>query len=122
MTRRAVHKAAAAPKTAAAAETPASATSGPLAALAATLDGIDTRMNDVMMAAYDAESLAGLLDGLHDEGYRAGSITKDDWQKRWWSQAGYIARTLERVATELEANAQAIETALADLKHGRAPQ
>ena len=122
MTRRAVHKGAAAPETVAAAETPTPATSGPLAALTATLDGIGTRMNDVLMAACDVENLAGLLETLSDTGYSNASAINDEWNMKWWARAEYIHRTLERVAADLEANGQAIEKALADLKHGRAPQ
>jgi|EndMetStandDraft_7_1072992.scaffolds.fasta_scaffold580896_1 hypothetical protein len=31
---------------------------------------------------------------------------------KWWEQAGYIARALERVATELESSVEAAETDL----------
>jgi hypothetical protein len=122
MTRR-TSKAAAAPKAAAAAETPAPPVSGALAALETTLAAIYTRMNDVLMAAYDAQALSGLLDSLHDAGFEEASKAHDNAeQRRWWEQAGYIARMLDRLGSELQANGEAIETALADLKYGRAPQ
>jgi hypothetical protein len=89
--------------------------------LHSALEGIDTRMTDVMMAAYDAQSLASLLDTVCTDGFGEASGTDDYWHKRWWEQAGYIARTLERLGDELQANGEAIETAVADIKYGRPP-
>jgi hypothetical protein len=101
------------------AETPTAAPR-PLAALDVTLDGIGRRMKDVLMAAYDAQTLASLLDMVHDDGsYEASKGYDNPDQRRWWEQVAYIARTLERLGEELQANGEAIESALADLKHGR---
>jgi hypothetical protein len=86
------------------------------------LEDIGTRMTHVLMAAYDAQNLASLLDTVHGDGFQEASRRGDYWQKRWWEQAAYIGRTLERLGEELETNGEAIEVALGDLKHGRAPR
>jgi hypothetical protein len=82
---------------------------------------IDARMNDVMMAAYGAQNLASLLEMVSGDGFKEASARDNYWHKRWWGQAEYISRTLERLGDELQANGEAIETALADIKYGRAP-
>ena len=82
------------------------------------LQDID-RMSDVMMAACDAQNLASLLEAVSAEGFKEASRTDDYRSKKWWQQAEYIARVLERLGDELQANGEAIELALRDIKHGR---
>jgi hypothetical protein len=93
------------------------ATGGPLA----VLESIDARMGEVMMAAYDAKNLASLLEMVSRDGFKEASAKDNYWHKKWWEQAEYISRTLERLGEELQANGEAIETALGDIKYGRAP-
>ena len=89
--------------------------SGPIGGL----QDIDNRMTDVMMAAYDAQNLASLLEAVTGDGYKEASRTDDYWHKKWWEQAAYIGRVLERLGDELQANGEAIELALGDIKHRR---
>jgi hypothetical protein len=93
------------------------ATSAPICGL----EDISRRMNDVLIAAHDAQALAVLLDSVQDHGYFDANRTDNSWQMKWWAQAGYISRTLERLGEELQANGEAIDAALADIRHGRAP-
>ena len=83
------------------------------------LQDIDNRMGVVMMAACDAQNLASLLEAVSAEGFKEASRTDDYRSKKWWQQAEYIARVLERLGDELQANGEAIELALRDIKHGR---
>jgi hypothetical protein len=53
------------------------------------------------------------------EDFKEASRTDDYWSKKWWQQAEYIARVLERLGDELQANGEAIELVLRDIKHGR---
>ncbi len=76
------------------------------------LDAISKRMDYVMMASYDAQNLAGLLETLSGVGYRNALAAKDEWQQKWWERATYLASTLERLGEELQSNGEAIETAL----------
>ena len=47
---------------------------------------------------------------------------KDDWQMRWWEQAQCLASMLERAATEMKADADAIYSVVYDIQHrGRTP-
>lgn len=83
------------------------------------LQRLNKIFGEARMAAYDAESLAGLLDGLHMSGFEDASVANSAWQKRWWSQVGYIASTLESLATGLQAQNDEIEGLLRDLRLGR---
>ena len=84
------------------------------------LDAISKRVSDVMMASYDAQNLAGLLETLSGVGYRNALAAKDEWQQKWWERAAYVASTLERLGEELQSNGEAIETALYAIGKGGA--
>jgi hypothetical protein len=83
------------------------------------LEEISNRMTDVALASHDAGNLAALLETLSGTGYKNASAAKDEWQMKWWEQAEYLGGILERLSVELHANAEAIETALYDIQHGR---
>ena len=87
---------------------------------AAPIDSIGNLMNDVMLAAFDVKKLGGLLDTLSGTGFKSALAAKDDWQEQWWSQATYLAGALEQLAAELKTNGEAIETALHEIRRGRA--
>lgn len=53
------------------------------------------------------------------EDFKEASRTDDYWSKKWWQQAEYIARVLERLGDEPQANGEAIELVLRDIKRGR---
>ena len=84
------------------------------------LDAISKRVGAVMMASYDAQNLAGLLETLSGVGYRNALAAKDEWQQKWWERAAYVASTLERLGEELQSNGEAIETALYAIGKGAA--
>ena len=65
------------------------------------------------------ETSAALLETLSDTGYSNASAAKDEWQMKWWEQAEYLGGILERLSVELLANAEAIETALYEIRGGR---
>jgi len=108
-------------------ESPADAGSLPTASCTSTDDAepkhallkgnIDSHLNEIMMHAFDAKEIAGLLEGLSDSGYSEAHSKGDVdwWHKKWWGQASYVARTLERTATELQRDAEELETLL---RHG----
>ena len=61
--------------------------------------------------------MAGLLETLADKGFSNASAAKDDWQMRWWEQAQCLASMLERAATEMKADADAIYSIVYDIRH-----
>jgi hypothetical protein len=91
-------------------------------AAASPVDTIDSLMNDVMLAAIHVGNVGGLLETLSATGYSSACAANDDWSQQWWSQATYLAHALDQFAAELKANGEAIETALSELRHGRAAQ
>ena len=54
---------------------------------ASPVETIDSQMNDVMLAAFDAKKLGGLLETLSGEGYSNACAADDEWQEKWWGQA-----------------------------------
>jgi hypothetical protein len=83
------------------------------------LEEISNRMTDVVMSSHDARNLAALLETLSGTAYRNACAANDEWQMKWWAQAEYLGGILERLGVELHDNAEAIETALYDIQHGR---
>jgi hypothetical protein len=85
------------------------------------LDEISSIHSNLAVTLCSVEQLAGLLETLADKGFSNASAAKDDWQMRWWEQAQCLATMLERAATEMKAEADAIYSIVYDIQHrGRA--
>lgn len=59
---------------------------------------IDERQNSIALLSLRAKRLAGLLETLSDTGYSNACAADDEWQMKWWGQAGYIADAVEDIA------------------------
>jgi len=86
------------------------------------LDEISSIHSNMAVTLCNVEQFAGLLETLADKGFGNAIAAKDDWQMRWWEQAQCLASMLERAATEMKADADAIYSVVYDIQHrGRLP-
>lgn len=72
---------------------------------------IDDRQNKIALLSLQAKTLAGLLETLSGKGYSNACAADDEWQMRWWGQAGYIADAAEDIAQQIYDHVEEIEEA-----------
>jgi hypothetical protein len=81
-------------------------------------ENIGNRANSGLIIGLNARNIAGLLEGLSESGFQEASARKDEWQKAWWEQAGYLADVIRREAYDLQGELQAIEQLAEQIARG----
>jgi len=75
-------------------------------------------VEEIQLAAYEAKSIAGLLEMLSEAGYSNAHAADDYWGKIWWSQATYLSTALERLAKGLQCHSEDANLLVRELKGG----